>query len=433
MKTLRINRIFLLVFLMSGWMAAQGQSTIDAEVPGDNFSLEGALELFKKSASPEEFERLLNSQDSKVNNLDLNNDGKIDYIKVIDRNEDNVHLFILQAALSDTESQDVAVIELEKLADGKAALQITGDADVYGIETIIEPTEEVRVNAGATTSNAVVNVWTWPSVQYVYGPYYSPWMSPWSWAYHPMWWRPWSPVAFYVYSPWWSYYRPYYSSCYSHRIGFYSSYYRPYRRSSVIVYNHYGNKLNGYRSRNEGSRSRYGNNGGNGGRGRNDGYNGRSRQDYNNGRSNNRDAGRRFEANANSRSTNRSRSYEGIRPQNHRQNDLNTERTRTTPQRSYDRSPSTNGNSSSRPQRTYNSQQRTPETRDMGQVQRTQRQSSPSVNPGSRQQRSSTPSVGGGRSQSRSSSMPSRGSGGSRGGSGSHGNNGGGQRGGRHR
>jgi hypothetical protein len=32
-------------------------------LPGDNFSLEGALELFKKSASPEEFEKLLNTED----------------------------------------------------------------------------------------------------------------------------------------------------------------------------------------------------------------------------------------------------------------------------------------------------------------------------------------------------------------------------------
>ena len=41
----------------------------DIELPGDHFSLEGALELFKKSKSPEEFERLLNTPETKVNNL----------------------------------------------------------------------------------------------------------------------------------------------------------------------------------------------------------------------------------------------------------------------------------------------------------------------------------------------------------------------------
>ena len=135
---------------------------VDPEVPGDHFSLEGALELFKKSRSPQEFEQMLNSPDSKVNNLDLNGDGDIDYIRVIDRNDRNVHAFILQAVISPKEFQDIAVIELEILANGKAILQIVGDADIYGIETIIEPTEEVRVNAGLTTTRTYVNVWTWP-------------------------------------------------------------------------------------------------------------------------------------------------------------------------------------------------------------------------------------------------------------------------------
>jgi hypothetical protein len=56
MKTQFINRLISLLFLMTGWIAAQGQ--YQTEVPGDNFSLEGALELFKKSASPQEFEKI---------------------------------------------------------------------------------------------------------------------------------------------------------------------------------------------------------------------------------------------------------------------------------------------------------------------------------------------------------------------------------------
>src|SRR5882757_6814583 len=92
-------------FLLAGAMSAFGfQSTSTEEVPGDNFSLEGALELFKKSASPQEFEQLLNSPDSKVNNLDLNGDGQTDYVKVIDRADGNIHTFTLQAVVSDTEA-----------------------------------------------------------------------------------------------------------------------------------------------------------------------------------------------------------------------------------------------------------------------------------------------------------------------------------------
>ena len=238
-------------------MTAIGQSR-DAEVPGDNFSLEGALELFKKSKSPEEFERLLNSPDSRVNNLDLNRDNYIDYIRVIDRTRGNVHTFTMQAVLSENESQDVAVIELEKRSNGDATLQITGDADVYGMETIIEPTEEVRVNAGTTTVRNVVNVWTWPSVQYVYQPYYEVWVSPWYWSYRPVWWRPWRPVAYYVYDPWWRPYRPYYSVCHVRRSYYAYDLYRPYRTTSVIVHHHYGPQIDRYRSRYDSRHDSYG-------------------------------------------------------------------------------------------------------------------------------------------------------------------------------
>lgn len=250
MKTKRFLWVlFMAVFFMVLCSLLSLGQPNQAEVPGDDFSLEGALEVFKKSTSPEDFERQLNSPDSKVNNLDLNGDGDIDYIKVIDRNEGNVHAFIIQAIISERESQDVAVIELEKLASGKAVLQIIGDADVYGMETIIEPTTEVRVNAGTSTTRSVVNVWAWPSVQYVYSPYYEVWVSPYRWTMRPIGWRPWRPVAYYMYDPWWQPYRSYYSVCYTHRVGYAHSMYRPMRTTSVYVYNRHRDQIDHYRSR----------------------------------------------------------------------------------------------------------------------------------------------------------------------------------------
>jgi hypothetical protein len=298
MKT-RGGRMLLLGALMSGWLTGTAQSYVDSEVPGDNFSLEGALELFKRSTNPEEFERQLNSPDSKVNNLDLNNDHYIDYIRVIDRTRGNVHAFVLQAVLSEDESQDVAVIELEKLNNGKAVLQITGDADVYGIETIIEPTEEVRTYAGTTTSRTVVNVWTWPSVQYVYSPYYDVWVSPWQWAYQPVWWRPWRTVTFNMYVGWWQPYRSYYTSCHSHRVYYAPEIYRPHRTTSVIVVNNYGDQINYYRTKNSYRYERdrngdgYGNNhGNNGNHGGNNGNHGNGNNGNGNGNSGYKDGHR---------------------------------------------------------------------------------------------------------------------------------------------
>lgn len=254
MKVFQMLSIVALV--VSGWITSNAQ-VAEPEVPGDHFSLEGALELFKKSASPEEFEKMLNSPDSKVNNLDLNGDGYIDYVRVVDRYEGNVHAFILQAVISDRETQDVAVIELEKHSNGKAVLQIVGDEDVYGVTTIIEPTREVRTYAGTRSTSAVVNVWAWPSVQYIYSPYYSHWVSPWGWHRRPMWYRTWRPVAYVHYYPIWRPYRPYYAVCYTRRVVYAREIYHPYRTSSVVVVNRHREQLTRYRNdyRNGGTRS----------------------------------------------------------------------------------------------------------------------------------------------------------------------------------
>ncbi|MEO5601253.1 MAG: hypothetical protein ABIR06_10020, partial [Cyclobacteriaceae bacterium] len=243
-----IGMLSVVALLVSGLSSyGQGQER-ESEVPGDHFSLEGALELFKKSESPEEFEKLLNSPDSKVNNLDLNGDGYIDYIRVFDKYEGNVHAFIIQAVVSETENQDIAVIELEKLTNGKAVLQIIGDEDIYGVETIIEPTREVRTYAGTTSRPTVVNVWAWPSVQYIYGPYYSGWSSPWGYYRRPIWYHTWRPIAYYHYYPLWRPYHSYYAPCYTRRIDYAHHIYSPYRTRSVFVHNRHHDQVERYRS-----------------------------------------------------------------------------------------------------------------------------------------------------------------------------------------
>jgi hypothetical protein len=239
---------YILPLLMLSAIAGNGQETESTGLPGENFSLEGALELFKGSESPEEFEKKLNSEDGKVNNLDLNGDGEIDYIKVIDKNDGNVHAFILQAVVSEHESQDVAVIELEKEADDKATLQIVGDEALYGEETIVEPQQEIKSHAGTKTSNVTVNVYTWPVVHYIYRPTYRIWVSPWGWHARPVWWRPWRPVHYHVFYPYHAPYRHRYVVVHTHRTIVAHRIYRPARTTSVIVRTRHQEPVNRYRA-----------------------------------------------------------------------------------------------------------------------------------------------------------------------------------------
>lgn len=215
-------------------------------LPGDNFSLEGALAMFKKAGSPEEFEKLINSDDNKVNNLDLNGDGEIDYIRVIDKTENGAHAFILQSVVSETENQDIAVIELEQTGKDEAVLQIVGDEDIYGEQVIVEPAPEKNQVQSRSDANVVVNVWAWPSVRYVYAPSYVLWVSPWGWRARPVWYHPWRPVRYHVFYPYRAPYRNHFVIVHNHRVVHAHRVYTPYRTTSVTV-----------RTRNQASVTRY--------------------------------------------------------------------------------------------------------------------------------------------------------------------------------
>lgn len=193
-------------------------------LPGDQFSLEAALDLFKNSADLESFETSLNLKDKQVNNLDLDGDGNVDYIRVVDHKEGDAHAIILQVAMGKDEAQDVAVIELEKTADKTAMVQIRGSEELYGKDVIFEPYAEQDIQdakgprgpapASMHWVRVWVNVWSWPCVNYLYDPYYDVWVSPWYWGYYPPWWRPWSPWGYYTYWGWHNHYNDWYQPTY---------------------------------------------------------------------------------------------------------------------------------------------------------------------------------------------------------------------------
>jgi hypothetical protein len=262
----KINHLLLLSTFLVFSLAtvAQNKSGVDSTgLPGDNFSLQGALGMFKKAGSPEEFEKLINLEDNGVNNLDLNGDGETDYIRVIDKSDKDAHAFVLQVAVSEKENQDIAVIELEKTGDQEAVVQIIGDEDIYGEAVIVEPGDAgnafVEENTEAVTGGPyidetdlatpgiVVNVWLWPSVRYIYGPVYRPWISPWRWHYYPTWYRPWRPLGWHAFRPrFYHYHRPF-VVVHTHRVVRAHRVYTPVRVSSVTVRTRNSVAVNNYR------------------------------------------------------------------------------------------------------------------------------------------------------------------------------------------
>jgi hypothetical protein len=245
------KRVLFLVIVMTSLfslpMFSQGDNEpVALGLPGDNLNLYAVLDIFQKSKTLEDFEKALNDADSKVNNLDLNNDGEIDYIDIDSQKDGNTHFIVLQVDVSSTETQDVAVIEVGKDKKNNVHVQIIGDEDLYGKNYIIEPSDSVSgtPNPGYTGGSTVIvnnnttnnynnndqsyvsaNVSIWPVVLYLFSPVYVVYRSPWHWGYYPPYWRPWRPVFYHDY---WGYHGHYYSNRY-------------YRRSSYIRYPRYYN------------------------------------------------------------------------------------------------------------------------------------------------------------------------------------------------
>ena len=204
---------------------------------GDYFSLEGALDLFKQSHTLRDFERKLNTEENWVNNLDLDYDGRIDYIRVEHRRQGNFHAIVLQALVDRYDVQDVAVIEIEIIDRGEAVLQIVGDEGLYGEEVIVEPAEGYSDSRGGRHLDYgdYVNVYYWEPVQYILGRQYVVYTSPYRWQYYPAWWRPWVQCSWSVFRPRIVIYHRHYHVVHVHRVVRVHNFYRPYRSYSHVV------------------------------------------------------------------------------------------------------------------------------------------------------------------------------------------------------
>lgn len=263
MKYPGIPVIITALCLLSFTVVAQSdQEKLD--LPGDNFNLYAALKLFQESETLEGFEKSINDEATKINNLDLDGDNNIDYVKVTDNVEGDVHNIALKIAVNEKEDQDVAVFVVQKDKDGKVQIQVIGDEDLYGKDYIIEPNFEddsnnpgATPNPGYTGNTSAVNteivaektttaeIAAWPVIRFIYVPSYTIWRSPWHWGYYPPYWRPWKPFF-------WHYYYGYHYHWHYYYYGHYRRW--PYYRFNGWHDHYYGG---GFRSRSVFVENRY--------------------------------------------------------------------------------------------------------------------------------------------------------------------------------
>lgn len=181
----RLTYLFAILLISSAVAWADETITVTATNSdiSANLDLKVVAKLFGEAKDLEDFEKKLNDPQQALVNLDLNGDGDVDYIRVIETNNGNKHLIVLQAVLAKDIYQDVASIYVEKDEAENISVQVIGDEYIYGTNYVIEPVYIYR---------PVIYDWFW-------GPYWTCWNSPWYWGYWPGWWRPYACIGYHDY------------------------------------------------------------------------------------------------------------------------------------------------------------------------------------------------------------------------------------------
>ena len=134
---------------------------------GDQLDLQSLGEIVKQSNSAEEIENKLN-QSGSINNLDLDGDGQVDYVKVNEVNDAQGRGFIFLVD-GPNGSEQVAQISLSQSGD-LANLNIQGNPTYYGS------------NNYYSTSHLVRDMMIY---NYLYGGYHRPYYSPYRYGHYP--------------------------------------------------------------------------------------------------------------------------------------------------------------------------------------------------------------------------------------------------------
>jgi len=174
-----IGKIGMMLLASISIMYAQDVTTVDAasEQISDNLDLEAVASIFGDSKDLEDFEYKLNDPETQISNLDLNEDGNVDYLRVVETSENDTHLIALQAVLGEDIYQDVATVEVEKDEEGNTQVQVVGDVYLYGSNYIVQP---VYVH------QPIIFGLFWR-------PFYKPYRSVYYWGYYPRHYRYWKP------------------------------------------------------------------------------------------------------------------------------------------------------------------------------------------------------------------------------------------------
>ena len=190
MKPFRFIFTIFALMIVSIASAQKGNVVAKSRDISDNLDLQAVASVFGDSKDLEDFEKRLNDPSLQISNLDLNQDGYVDYLRVLEVAEGDTRVVVIQAVLGQDQFQDVATIELQRQkatasnSSSNVTIQIVGNPYIYGPNYIYEP---------YYYRPPVFFDFFWMAT---YRPYYSPWY----WGYYPTYYSYWAPVPYYRYN-----------------------------------------------------------------------------------------------------------------------------------------------------------------------------------------------------------------------------------------
>lgn len=105
----------MLLFLVTSSIAhSQSKVTVypKSSYVKENLDLNAVSQIYEESINLADFEQRLNYPSDRISNLDLNNDNKVDYLRVSEKNVNNIKIILIQAEVDSNIYEDVATINI---------------------------------------------------------------------------------------------------------------------------------------------------------------------------------------------------------------------------------------------------------------------------------------------------------------------------------
>jgi len=132
MKRILIAVMVLTVFFTVGCdqnRPPQNNVTVQSNNTPPGFDVNKLAQLVKTSTDPQTLEKGINNPANHINNLDLDKDGNVDYLKVVEGDQNRLDVV---DNVNNTDSVTVARIKVDPSANNTADLSVRGNPDYVG-------------------------------------------------------------------------------------------------------------------------------------------------------------------------------------------------------------------------------------------------------------------------------------------------------------